>query len=132
MSEHAIVNPATLPRPSGFSHGVVTRGDSLLFVAGQIGCGSNGTILSSDIVAQFSQALQNTMAVVREAGGKPESIARMTIYVTDVVEYRARLKGLGAAWRQVMGNWYPAVCLVEVKSLFIANSKCEIEATAVI
>ncbi len=132
MSGHEILNPSTLPKPSGFSHGIAARGDRMIFVAGQIGCGPNGAIVSSDIVEQFARALENTLEVVREAGGGPESIARMTVYVTDVLEYRARLKGLGEAWRRVMGTWYPAMCLVEVKALFIATSKIEIEATAVL
>jgi enamine deaminase RidA (YjgF/YER057c/UK114 family) len=132
VSGHQILNPPHLPRPRGYSHGVVATAGKIVFVAGQIGCDGQGTIISSDIVDQFGLALENVVQVVTAAGGAPESIASMTIYVTDLVEYRARLKGLGAAWRRVMGARYPAISLVEVKALFESNAKIEIEARAVV
>ena len=131
MSAHHLINPPKLPAPRGYSHGVAAKG-TILFVAGQIGCDAHGAIPSSDIVDQFGRALENVMQVVSAAGGRPESIARMTIYVTDLVEYRARLKGLGDAWRRVMGARYPAISLVEVSALFESSAKVEIEATAVL
>ena len=132
MSTQRILNPKTLPRPSGFNHGISVKGGTLLFVAGQIGCNDKGIVVSGDIADQFEKALLNVLEVVKEAGGAPTSIARFTIYVTDLVEYRARSKGLGDVYRRVMGRHYPAMALVQVQELFVQSSKLEIEATAVI
>ena len=132
MSGHRLLNPPDLPKPRGYSHGVIAAGGKMVFVAGQIGCDAQGSIHSSDIVDQFGLALENVLKVVGAAGGGPASIVRMTIFVTDLVEYRARLKGLGAAWKRVMGPGYPAISLVEVKALFESSAKVEIEATAVV
>ena len=132
MSRFRLVNPEALPAPKGFNHAVVTPPGSFVFVAGQIGCDRNGAIVSSDLAEQFEVALRHVVEVVAAAGGSPESIARITIYVTDIVEYRARMKGLGQAYRRVMGKHFPAMALLEVRSLFVPNSKVELEATAVL
>ena len=133
MSKFAFLNPDGLPQPRGYNHGVSAPGAGrILFVAGQIGCDRQGAVVSSDIVEQFEVALSNMMMVVREAGGKPESIARLTIYTTDVLQYRSRLKGLGEAYRRVMGRHYPAMALLEVKGLFERNAIIELEATAIL
>lgn len=126
-----IVNPPQLARPRGYSHGVKGRGE-MLFVAGQIGWDAEARIVSSDFVLQFAQALDNVLAVVRAAGGAPEAIARLTVYVTDKAEYVAAASALGAAWRARMGRHYPAMALVEVKSLLEPGAKVEIEATALL
>ena len=132
MSEFTLFNPAELPKPRGFSHGMAMPAGRILFVAGQIGCNQQGTLVSGDIVEQFDLALRNVLVVVRAAGGEPGSIARMTIYTTDMLQYRARLKGMGEVYRGVMGRHYPAMALIEVKGLFEPNAKIELEATAVI
>ena len=125
------VNPESLAKPVGYSHGVRGQGE-LLFVAGQVGWTREGRIVSDDFVAQFGQALDNVVAVVAAAGGSPESIARLTLYVTSRVEYGECRKALGEAYRQRMGNHYPAMTLVEVKALLEDDAKVEIEATAVL
>jgi enamine deaminase RidA (YjgF/YER057c/UK114 family) len=127
----AIVNPPELAKPRGYSHGIRGRGE-LLFVAGQVGWDAGARITSDDFVAQFAQALDNVLAVVRAAGGAPESLARLTVYVVDKAEYMAAAKALGGAWRERMGRHYPAMALVEVKSLLEPGAKVEIEATAVL
>lgn len=132
MSTPKIVNPKTLPSPRGFNHGVSARGGSFLFVAGQIGCNEKGVVVSSDIVDQAEKALHNVLEVVKEAGGSPTSIVRLTIYVTDLVEYRARLKGLGEAYKRVMGKHFPAMALIQVQALFEQSARIEVEATAVL
>lgn len=132
MSQFTLFNPTGLPQPKGFNHGVAAPAGRLLFVAGQIGCDQNGTVASSDIVEQFSRALSNTIAVVRAAGGGPSSIARLTIYTTDVLQYRSRLKGLGEVYRKAMGRHYPAMVLIEVKGLLEPRATIELEATAVL
>ena len=127
-----IVNPETLAQPIGYSNGLLFEGGSLLFVAGQVGWDKDRIIVSDDFAAQFAQALENVLAVVREAGGSPENIARLLIFVTDKKEYSDRLRDIGTAYRQLMGKHFPVMTLVEVKSLLEHLAKVEIEATAVI
>ncbi len=128
-----VINPPTLGRPSGYANGVLTPpGVRVLFVAGQIGWDERQRLVSEDFAAQFERALRNVLEVVREAGGAPGSIGRMTVYVTDKREYLARRAELGAAWRELLGCHYPAMTLVEVKDLLEDGAKVEIEATAVL
>ncbi len=104
----------------------------MLFIAGQIAWDASQRIVSDDFVEQFHQALANLIAVVREAGGRPEQIARVLVYVTDKEEYRARTKEVGERWRALMGRHFPAMALVEVKGLLEPEAKVEIEGIAVI
>ena len=132
MSERlSAVNPDTLARPRGYSHGMKGSGD-LLFVAGQIGWDRHGHMIHGDFAAQFAQALDNVLEVVWKAGGGPSSVARLVIYVTDKAEYRRLQKEIGAAYRARMGKHYPAMVLVEVKSLLENDAQVEIEATAIV
>jgi enamine deaminase RidA (YjgF/YER057c/UK114 family) len=127
------INPESLGRPRGYANGVLApEGGALLFVAGQIAWDERQRIISADFVAQFERALSNVLAVVREAGGAPEQIARLCIYVTDKEEYRARQSEIGACWRKLMGRHFPAMALVEVKALLEDDAKVEIEGIAVI
>lgn len=126
-----IVNPQALPRPSGYSHGIIGQG-RVLFVAGQVGWDSNAQLVSDRFVDQFDQAMANVLTVVTEAGGSPESIARLTIYVANKSEYKIAQKEIGARYRARMGTHYPAMTLVEVQALLEDGAKVEIEATAVI
>jgi len=125
------VNPESLAKPRGYSHGMKGRGD-VLFVAGQIGADRGAVLVSDDLAAQFGQALDNVLDVVWAAGGSPQSVARMVLYVTDKDEYRARAKDIGAEYRRRMGKHYPAMTLVEVISLFEDGAKVEIEAVALL
>ena len=125
------VNPASLARPRGYSHGMTGTG-ALLFVAGQIAWDETGHMVSADFSTQFAQALDNVLAVVREAGGEPTRVARLTIYVTDKELYRNSLQEIGEAYRKRMGRHYPAMALVEVRSLLEDEALVEIEATAVL
>ena len=128
-----VINPPKLGRPSGYANGVLTPpGVRVLFVAGQIGWDERQRLVSEDFAAQFERALRNVLEVVREAGGAPGSIGRMTVYVTDKREYLARRADVGAAWRELLGRHYPAMTLVEVKDLLEDGAKVEIEATAVL
>ncbi len=126
-----IITSKELAAPRGYSHGVLASG-RLLFIAGQIGWNAQAQIVSEDFVEQFDQALANVLAVVREAGGTAESVARLTIYVTDKAEYLAAQGAIGARYRVRMGKHYPAMTLVEVSALLEDGAKVEIEATAVI
>ena len=127
------VNPESLGPARGYSNGVLAPpGGRLLFVAGQIAWDDRQRIVGPDFVEQFDRALANVIAVVTEAGGRPEQIARVLIYVTDKQEYRSRTREVGERWRARMGRHFPAMALVEVKGLLEDEAKVEIEAVAVI
>ena len=126
-----IITSKELAPPRGYSHGILASG-RLLFIAGQIGWNARAEIVGEDFVEQFDQALANVLCVVREAGGTAESIARLTVYVTDKTEYSAAQASVGARYRARMGKHYPAMTLVEVKALLEDGAKVEIEATAVL
>lgn len=131
--DFTIINPESLGRPRGYANGVLApEGGALLFIAGQIAWDEQQRIVSTDFVAQFERALSNVLAVVREAGGAPEQIARLCIYVTDKEEYRARQSEIGACWRKLLGRHFPAMALLEVKALLEDDAKVEIEGIAVI
>jgi enamine deaminase RidA (YjgF/YER057c/UK114 family) len=129
-----ILNPPALGPPHGFSHAVlVEEGARLLLVAGQTSRDREGRIRSpGDIVGQFDHALANVAAALAHAGTTVSQIARMRIYVTDVVRYRASLGPLGEVWRRHFGGYYPAITLVEVKGLFDESALVEIEVEAVL
>ena len=128
-----LINPASLGTPKGFSNGVLTDAvGRLLFIAGQIGWDAQQNIVSENLVEQFDRALANVVAVVSEAGGNPDQIARLVIYVTDKKEYTLNLKAVGESYRARMGRHFPAMVLVEVKSLLEDKALVEIEAMAVL
>jgi len=127
------VNPESLGRPRGYSNGMLApAGGRLLFVAGQIAWDGEQRLAGTGFVEQFAQALANVLAVIREAGGGPDHLARLTIYVTDRREYLADLTAVGEAYRGVFGRHFPAMALVEVQALLEPGAKVEIEATAVL
>lgn len=128
-----ILNPDVLGTPSGWNHGLLApAGGRLLFVAGQSASDEAGTVPDIGFVEQWAVILDKILAVVREGGGGPQDIARMTVFVTDRQAYLDNLEPLGAAWRERMAKHYPAMALVEVKALVDARAMVEIEATAVI
>ena len=130
---YRIINPESLGRPSGWNHGMLAPAEGrLLFVAGQTAREPSGEISISDFVEQFERALQGVLAVVREAGGGPEHIGRLNIYVTDLEAYLSSRKALGVAYRGLMGKHYPAMVLLEVNGLADEGALVEIEATAVL
>jgi len=126
-----IVQPAGWASPKGYSNGVEAQG-RLLFIAGQIGWDPVTCKVAKGFAAQFDQALRNVMDVLRAAGGEPGHLARVTLYVSNKRQYVAALKQVGASWRQHVGRHYPAMTLVEVKSLLEPGARVEIEATAVL
>lgn len=125
------INPESLAPPRGYNHGMKGHGD-FVFVAGQVGWNREGRLVSDDFVEQFAQALDNVLDVVWAAGGSPESIARMVVYVTDKREYLQRSKQIGEAWRKRLDRHFPAMALVEVKGLLEDQARVEIEAIAIV
>ena len=131
QSPHQLVHPRHWKRAKGYANGIAAEG-RMVFVAGQIGWNADQKFESQDFVAQTRQALQNIVAVVREAGGVPEHITRLTWFITDKKEYLSRLAEVGEAYRSVMGTHFPAMTMVQVVALVEDGAKVEIEASAVI
>jgi enamine deaminase RidA (YjgF/YER057c/UK114 family) len=127
----SFIQPEGWVRPRGYSNGVLAEG-KILSVAGQIGWNERCEFVSDEFLPQAIQALRNIVAVVRAAGGEPEHVVRFTWYVTDKREYLAAARELGAAYKELFGNHYPAMALVQVAALLEDRAKVEIEATAVL
>ncbi|MGG5886178.1 RidA family protein [Falsiroseomonas sp. HC035] len=130
MNPLTALQPPGWPAPRGYSNGMMGRG-RLVLVGGQIGWDAEGRF-APGFVAQVRQALGNILAVLREAGGGPEHVGRLTWYVVDIAEYRASLAELGPAYRAVMGRNFPAMALVQVVALVEPEARVEIEATAIL
>ena len=126
-----ILQPPDWAKPRGYSNGIATSGQ-IIFISGQIGWDADCMFQSTDFVGQARQALLNIIAILAEAGGKPEHITRLTWYVVDKQEYLDCGKELGAIYREVMGQHYPAMTAVQVTALMEDVARVEIEATAVI
>jgi enamine deaminase RidA (YjgF/YER057c/UK114 family) len=126
-----VVQPNGWKRPRGYSNGVTARGVQI-YVAGQIGWNEREEVVSDDFAQQTAQALRNVVAVLAAAGARPEHLVRMTWYVTDKREYAACSKAVGEAYREIVGDVYPAMTLVQVAALLEDRAKVEIEATAVV
>ena len=126
-----ILQPPGWRRPGGYSNGVAAEG-RLVFVAGLVGWDENGKFQSDDFIVQTAQALNNTVAVLAEAGAGPEHVTRMTWYITDRQDYLARQRELGEVYREIMGRHFPAMAMVAVSALMDDRAKVEIETTAVV
>jgi enamine deaminase RidA (YjgF/YER057c/UK114 family) len=128
---HQVLHPRSWKTPKGFVNGIAAEG-RLVILAGQVGWNAEQKFESEDFVAQTRQALANIVALVAEAGGKPEHIVRLTWFVLDKQEYLSRLRELGHAYRSAMGRHFPAMSLVQVGALVEDKARVEIEATAVV
>jgi enamine deaminase RidA (YjgF/YER057c/UK114 family) len=128
---HKILQPEGWAAPRGYSNGIEARGRTVV-IGGQIGWDGQCRFHTSDFAAQAKQALQNIVAILAEAGGKPEHIIRMTWYVVDKREYIAAYPELGRAYREVIGRNFPAMTAVQVAGLIEDAARVEIEATAMI
>ena len=126
-----ILQPPGWPRPKGYANGVAATGRQV-YVSGMIGWDAQGRFQTDDFVGQARQALENIVAVLREAGAGPEHIVRMTWYVLDRGEYLGAGAALGAAYRDVIGRNYPAMSAVQVAALMEQRARVEIEVTAVV
>jgi len=126
-----IIQPPGWARPRGYSHGVVAAG-RVLAIAGQVGWDKDARMVSDDLVAQFARALENVIEIVRAAGGAPESLVRLTLYLTDKQEYLTSQQAIGAEYRRVVGRHFPAMTAVEVRGLLEPGAKVEIEGLAVL
>ncbi|MDQ0381288.1 RidA family protein [Amycolatopsis thermophila] len=125
------VNPPELAEPRGFSHAVVGTGTTI-FLAGQTALDPGGRIVGAGVVEQFEQALANLLTALRAAGGEPGQLASLTVYVTDVADYRAHAREIGKVWQRLAGRDYPAMAAVGVTRLWDAEALVEVQGFAVI
>lgn len=127
------INPPELAPARGFSHAVAARpGARLVFLAGQTALDATGTIVDGDVVVQFEQALSNLLAALAAAGGTPENLASLTVYVVDMDDYKARAREVGAVWRRLVGRDYPAMAGIGVVRLWDVEALVEVQGLAVV
>ena len=126
------INPAGLARPSGFSHAVSATAGRMVFLAGQIGMDRDGKLAEGGVVPQFEQAFGNLLTALAAAGGQPSDLVSLTIYLTDVPDYQAHAREIGAVWRRLAGTEYPAMAAVGVTRLWLPELLVEIQGIAVV
>ncbi len=131
MTSNQILHPAHWKKAAGYANGILADGRTV-WIGGQIGWNRDQIFEVHDLVGQTHQTLANVVAILAEAGGKPEHVVRMTWYVKDKKDYLANLKGIGEAYRAVMGRHFPAMTMVQVADLIEDEAMVEIEATAVL
>ncbi|MFD8691464.1 RidA family protein [Streptomyces sp. NPDC059651] len=132
MSPIHRINPAELSPPTGFSHAVTATGSQLVFLAGQTALDQRGDITGSTLPEQFTTALTNLLGALRAAGGAPADLARVTVYATDVADYRANAAELGRIWRRLAGSDYPAMAVIGAARLWDEQALVEIDGVAVL
>lgn len=125
------VNPPELAAPSGFSHAVVATGTTV-HLAGQTAMDAGGRIVGDGVVAQFEQALSNLLTALRAAGGAPEHLAALTVYVVDIEDYKAHAREIGRVWKRLVGTDYPAMAGIGISRLWDVEALVEVQGTAVL
>jgi enamine deaminase RidA (YjgF/YER057c/UK114 family) len=131
MADLERVNPPSLAKPSGFSHAVIARGTTI-HLAGQTGMDASGAIVAGGVVAQFEQALSNLLTALQQAGGSPDGIASLTVYVVDMDDYRAHAREIGGVWQRLVGRDYPAMAGICVARLWDPDALVELQGFAVL
>jgi enamine deaminase RidA (YjgF/YER057c/UK114 family) len=127
------VNPPTLAKPVGYSHGFEVQGGKTLYMAGQVATDKAGTVVGKgDLVAQFRQVCENLKALLLTRGGQMNDIVKLTMYVLSKADYKAKAKDIGLVYREYFGRHFPAMTLVEVKGLYDDDCAIEIEGVAVV
>ncbi|MBK9594548.1 MAG: RidA family protein [Rhodocyclales bacterium] len=126
-----MLNPAGWMRPKGYSNGIAAAG-RMIFVAGQVGWDAQETFRTDDLVGQVRQSLTNIVAILAEAGARPEHIVRMNWYLADKDEYNARLDEIGDVYRELIGRHFPAMTALQVAGFVEHGAKIEIEVTAML
>ncbi|MEE1772854.1 MULTISPECIES: RidA family protein [unclassified Streptomyces] len=132
MSPVHRINPVELSPPTGFSHAVTVTGGHLVFLAGQTALDPAGKVVGDDLPEQFATALTNLLTALGAAGGAPTDLARVTVYATDVADYRERAEELGRIWRRLAGRDYPAMAVIGVARLWDEQALVEIDGVAVL
>jgi enamine deaminase RidA (YjgF/YER057c/UK114 family) len=124
------INPESLPKPSGYAHGILAG--NAVYLGGQTALNANMEIVHGGIVEQFRQAFSNVLTTLREAGGQPEDLVSVTIYLTDVDDYMANGREIGRIWREMAGSEYPAMAGIGVTRLWQKEAMIEIQGIAVV
>ncbi|MCS5736091.1 RidA family protein [Herbiconiux daphne] len=124
------INPPSLPKPSGYAHGI--KVGSTVYLGGQTAMGADGTIVEGGIVEQFRQAFSNVLATLEHAGGSPDDLVEVTIYLTDVPDYQAHGREIGRIWRELAGSHYPAMAGIGITALWQPEALIEIKGVAVL
>lgn len=130
MTGIAFVNPPELGTPSGFSHAVRAGAGGTVYLAGQTALDADGRIVGTTIVEQFEKAVGNMLTALRAAGGGPEDLVSLTIYIVDMQEYKANLRGIGAVWKRLIGSTYPATAGIGVARLWDLEARVEVQGIA--
>jgi enamine deaminase RidA (YjgF/YER057c/UK114 family) len=125
------INPPELGRPSGFSHAVVGEGRTV-FLAGQTALDASGSIVGNGVVEQFERALGNLLAALHAAGGEPEHLASLTVYIVDMEDYRAHAAEIGQVWKRLVGREYPAMAGIGISRLWDEEALVEVQGFAVL
>ena len=125
-----VLQPAGWPKPRGYANGMLAEG-RILVTGGVVGWDEAGQF-PAGFAAQARQTFQNIRAILAAGGAEPRHLVRLTWYVVDIDEYRASLKALGAAYREVIGPHFPTMAVVGVVRLVEPAARLEIEATAVL
>ncbi|QPM90906.1 RidA family protein [Pseudooceanicola algae] len=131
LTPHMFLQPDGWMPAKGYANGVLAEG-RILFTGGLVGWTGNQEWQHHDMAGQFRQTLLNIVAVLAEAGARPEHLVRLTWYITDKREYLDNLRAFGAAYREVIGRHFPAMAVVQVTGLMEDAARIEIEATAVL
>jgi enamine deaminase RidA (YjgF/YER057c/UK114 family) len=124
------INPPQLAEPSGFAHAVRTTARATVHLAGQTAMDATGHIVEGDIVVQFEQALGNLLTALRAAGGAPDDLVSLTVYIVDMDGYQARARDIGAVWRRLVGGEYPAMAGIGVSRLWDREALVEVQGVA--
>ncbi|MEV6424868.1 RidA family protein [Streptomyces sp. NPDC051662] len=126
------LNPDGLSPATGFSHAVTATGGRLVLLAGQTALDGSGAVVGETLPAQFETALGNLLTALAAAGGGPADLARVTVYATDVADYRAHTAELGRVWRRLAGRDYPAMAVIGVVRLWDEQALVELDGIAVL
>lgn len=131
MSSPRRVNPPSLAKPSGFSHAVVATGTTV-HLAGQTALDASGVIVGDGVVQQFEQALGNLLTALAAAGGTPQDLVSLTVYIVDMDDYKAHAREIGGVWKRLVGTEYPAMAGIGVARLWDVEALVEVQGTAVL
>lgn len=130
VHENLTINPESMAKPSGYAHGMLAG--KTVYLGGQTALDKNMQIVPGGIVEQFKQVFSNVLTTLAEAGGRPEDLVSVTIYLTDVDDYMANGREIGRLWREMAGTKYPAMAGVGVSRLWQKEALIEIQGVAVI
>ena len=127
------INPPSLAKAIGFSHGWEAQGGKTVYLAGQVAFDAKGQVVGKDdLVAQFRQVCENLKTVLAARGGQLDDVMKLTLYVLSKQDYKAKSREIGVVYREYFGRHYPAMTLVEVKGLYDDDCLIEIEGVAVV